>query len=71
MHENDIFMDENENFATGTIYSPQKLPCVVGLYTTSCRKCSPIIENIWAKNFIFMHDHFIFMHEMKCSCMKL
>ena len=61
MYENDTFMHENENFDPGMIFSPQKFPWVVELYTTSCMTFSPM--NSLGKIFILLHGNFIFMNE--------
>ena len=64
MHENDISMHENdismhENFAPGMIYSSQKCPWVIELYTTSCMEFSPM--KICRQNFHF-HARKIYFH---------
>ena len=76
-------MHENENFAPGMIFLPQKLSWVVWLYTTSCMEFSPRItyrQNFHFlankfifvhRNYIFMHGNFIFMHENSLSCMQI
>ena len=60
MHENDISM--HENFAPGMIYSPQKCPWVVVLYTTSCTEFSPM--KIFRQDFHF-HAWKFYFHAMK------
>ena len=60
MHENDIFMQENENIAPWVIsFCTRKFQGKIGLHTSSCIEFS----STKLKKLNFMHGNFIFMHE--------
>ena len=69
-----MYMHENENFAPGIIFSPQKHLWVIGLYTNSYMESSTTLSKLFIfmqETIIFMPGNFIFTYENQIFINKM